>query len=365
MEDADYLLLTAGPVQVDDEIRAILKQPLKYHRSADFIKIYNQVTADLRYLFRTEHETLILTSSGTGAMEAAVTNFFSPGDKVIVVANGKFSERWKIICRAYQLEISGISIPWGKSVSKDQLLRQIQKTENLKGIFLTHCETSTGALTDLQKIVPEIRAHTEALVIVDAISSLSVVPFYMDKWGIDIAVVASQKGLGLPPGLSFIAVNQRAWVAAELAELPRFYFDLIKYRQAERLQIGSAFTPSVPLVIAAKLALEKIKRKSLPVIWEERERIAANFREQILKRDIPIFPETPSNSLTVLDFQHDNIANKIISDLREKYRIVVSGGQSKLQGKVIRVGHMTNVSEKDLSKFLAALDEILAKNKKN
>ncbi|NOZ61161.1 MAG: alanine--glyoxylate aminotransferase family protein [Calditrichaeota bacterium] len=363
MSEPDFLLLTAGPVAVAEEIRNIFSQPMVYHRSADFVDIFNQVTEGLKYLFQTENDTIILTSSGTGAMEAGVTNFFSPNDRVLIASNGKFSERWKEICLKYRLEIAEISLPWGKSVNRDQLLQAIKAQSDLKGIFLTHCETSTGAVTDLSKIVPEIRPHTDALIIVDAISSIPALPFQMDSWGIDVAITASQKGLGLPPGMAFVAVSPRAWVAAELAELPRYYFDLIKYRQAHRLKIGSAFTPSALHVLAAKFALDKIAAQTLPAIWREREAIATFFRGELAKRNISIFPEYPSNSLTALDFQNIAPANEIIRELHDKRRIIVSRGQGKLQNKIIRVGHLVNVGKNELKKLLDALDAILAERR--
>ncbi|OQX88867.1 hypothetical protein B6D60_00870 [candidate division KSB1 bacterium 4484_87] len=359
MKENDYLLLTTGPVPVSEEVRKIFSEQVLYHRSADFIEAFEHVVVGLKYLFQTENDVLPLTASGTGAMEAAVSNFFSPGDKVIVVSSGKFSERWREICQRFKLEVNEIALDWGKSITGEHLLREIAATPDLKGIFLTHCETSTGALTDLGKIIPTIRPHTDALIIVDAISSIPTMPFKMDVWGIDVAVTASQKGLGLPPGMAFVAVNSRAWIAAELAELPRYYLDLTKYRQAQRLKIGSAFTPAVPHIMAAKVILDKISGQTLPAIWREREAIAAFFRTELNKRNIFIFPQHPSNSLTVLDFQHSGEANQIIDRLKNEHHIIVSRGQAKLQNKIIRVGHLVNIGKNELQKFLEALDDVL------
>ena len=330
-----------------------------YHRSLKFIDAYQQVSDGLKYFFQTDSDVLILNSSGTGAMEAAISNFFSPGDKIFVAINGKFSERWKIIGQRFNLEVLALEMPWGKAIPSEQLLEKVEANGDIKGIFLTYCETSSGELLNLETLSRQIRSLSDALLIVDGISAIPTMPFFMDKWGIDIAIAASQKGLGLLPGLAFIAVNSKAWVAAELAELPRFYFDLIKYRQADRLAIGSPFTPSIHHILAANQALKTIREKSLTAIWKEREEVASYFRGEIEKRGIRLLPENPSNSLTVLDFSQNKLAGYVIEALRENYKIVVSGGQGKLRGKIIRVGHMANVSKKELDRFLNALDEIL------
>lgn len=354
----DYLLLTAGPVPISEDIRQILNQPMIYHRSAEFIRIFEELSESLQYLFSTEADALILSSSGTGAMEAVITNLFSPDDAVIVVENGKFSERWTKIARNYRLEVDRLTIPWCQSVTEQAIVEKLKQNQAAKAIFLTHCETSTGALTRLETIVPVIRKQTSALVIVDAISSAGVLPLKMDDWGIDVIVTASQKGLGLPPGLAFVALNNRAWIYSELAELPRFYFDLTRARQALRLGNSSPFTPAIPLVFAANEVLKKIKFQGIEALWQERKEIAENFRDNLHKAGLTIFPHFAADSLSVINIEPFINAEKMINTLKNKFNIIVSGGQGSLQNKVIRVGHMVNIAETELNYFLKNFQSI-------
>ena len=353
------LLLTAGPTPISQAVQKIMSQPMTYHRGAEFIQIFKQLTDKLKYFFQTEHEIIILTASGTGGMEAAMTNLFSLGEKVLVVENGKFSERWSQLAETFQLEVKRIKIPWGKSITFDEIKKNIQDTPLLKAIFLTHCETSTGALTDLATIVLQIRQLSDALIIVDAISSAGVLPLKMDDWGIDVIVTASQKGLGLPPGLAFVALNKRVWREVEQADLPRYYFDFARARQALRLNRGSAFTPAIPVILAADFVLNEIQQVGLENIWNQRKELAIDFRNNVIATGLKIFPERPADSLTVIKTKVPGGANQIITLLDDRYQIVVSKGQGQLFDNVIRVGHLVNVEMKDLERFLEGLKDVL------
>jgi aspartate aminotransferase-like enzyme len=355
----ENLLLTAGPAPISPAVRKIISQPMIYHRSAEFVQIFERLTENLKYLFQTEHEIIILTSSGTGGMEAAIANLFNPGESVLVIESGKFSERWSQIAATYGLNVMRLKIPWGKSVAIEEIIEVIKFTPSVKAVFLTHCETSTGALTDLELIVSQIRKETLALIIVDAISSAAVLPLKMDPWGIDVIVTASQKGLGLPPGLAIIALNKHVWRYIEQAELPRYYFDFTRARQALRLGRGSAYTPVIPLIIAADVVLNEIRQIGIETIWQKRKAVAANFREKIVASGLSIFPEIPADSLTAINIDAPHQANHIISVLKEKYRIVVSKGQGQLVDKIIRVGHFVNVENEHLERFLEAFKAIL------
>jgi len=355
----EKLLLTAGPAPISPAVQQILSQPMIYHRSAEFVQIFNHLTANLKYLFQTKHEIIILTASGTGGMEATITNLFSSGESVLVVENGKFSERWSQIAETFGLDVTRVKIPWGKSVTGDEIIDVIKATPSLKAVFLTHCETSTGALTDLETIAPLIRELTSALIIVDAISSAAVLPLRMDQWGIDVIITASQKGLGLPPGLSIVAFNKRVWRYIEQADLPRYYFDFTRARQALRMERGSAYTPAISLVKAADFVLNEIHQTGLERIWQKRKKIATNFREKVISSGLTIFPETPADSLTAIKIEFSQGANHIITLLRDKYRIVVSKGQGQLSNKLIRIGHFVNVEAGQLERFLEGLSGVL------
>lgn len=349
------LLLTAGPAPISPAIQRIFNQPMIYHRSDEFVQIFKHLTENLKYLFQTEHEIIILTASGTGGMEALITNSFSPGDSVLVIENGKFSERWSQIAETFGLEVKRIKIPWGKSITAEAISKSIENTPSIKAIFLTHCETSTGALTDLETIVPQIRKLTSALIIVDAMSSAGVLPLKMDQWGIDIVVTASQKGLGLPPGLAIVALNKRVWRNIEQADLPRFYFDFARARQALRLNRGSAYTPAIPLILAADVVLNEFCQFGLENIWQKRKNTATRFRENITAVGLKIFPDQPADAMTVIKIEAPHQANQIVRLLKDRYGIIVSKGQGQLSDKVIRVGHFVNVEINQLIQFLEAL----------
>jgi aspartate aminotransferase-like enzyme len=356
----EILLLTAGPTPLSEQVRKILSQPMIYHRDQEFISIFNRLSANLTYLFQTKNDVLILTCSGSGAMEAGITNFFSPGDNVLVIENGKFSERWSQIAERYQLMVNRLQIPWGKSVSANQIRNKLATLPQQQGIFLAHCETSTGALTDLETIVPEIRKRSSALIVVDAITSAAILPLKVDRWGIDVAIAASQKGLGLPPGLAMITVNERAWRLADNSALPKYYLDVKQARQALNSGRGTAFTPAIPLILAADVVLQQLKEKGLEKIWEQRQIIAENFRRQIADLGLPIFPEKPAASLTVFKIGHLPSCEKLVTKLKDQFNIFVSGGQGQLVNKVIRVGHMANVGMKELNRFFEAFQIILS-----
>ncbi len=355
----EYLLLTAGPVPLSQAVKSILSRAMTYHRSREFIEAFDRLTANLQYLLQTTSQVYTLTASGSGGMEAAIVNFFSPGDAVLIVENGKFSERWSHIARSFQLQVNRLSLPWGQSPSAEIISRHLLSLPQQKGIFLTHCETSTGALTNLQTIVPQIRELSFALIVVDVISSAAILPLKVDEWGIDVAVCASQKGLGLPPGLAMLSVNEKAWQFAEHATLPKFYFDIKQVRQSLSSGKGAAFTPAIPLILAADFALQQIREQGLEKIWRQRHELAANFRSKIAKMDLSIFPLHPADALTVIKTDFFQGSEKLKAKLKEQFAIIVSGGQGQLVNKVIRIGHMANVENKDLTKFLEALQIIL------
>ncbi len=360
----EYLLLTAGPTPISQKVKKILNQSMTFHRSAEFINTYLNVTENLKYLFQTKNDVLILTTSGTGGMEAAISNLFSPGDSILVVENGKFSERWSLIAEIYKLNVNRLKIPWGKSVTVEQINLKLSNLPPLKGVFLTHCETSTGALTKLETIAPVIRKHSSAaLIIVDAISSAAVQPFKMDDWGIDVAITASQKGLGLPPGLSMVALNNKAWTFADQAELPRFYLDFCRARHSLVSGMGSAYTPAIPLILAADLVLREIKKKGLENIWQGRKEIATSFRKKLINIGLTIFPEISASSLTVVKTDHLPQSNQLLKIFKDQFQILISGGQAQLANKVIRIGHMVNVDETDLDRFLEAFQAAIMTSK--
>jgi aspartate aminotransferase-like enzyme len=230
--DDKLMLMIPGPTPVPEQVLlAMAKHPIG-HRSGDFSKIIAEVTEGLKWLHQTQNDVLILAASGTGAMEAGIINFLSPGDRVLVGSNGKFGERWAKLCEAFGLAVERVTAEWGKPLEPEQFqaILEADTAKQIKAVIVTHSETSTGVLNDLETITRYVKAHG-ALIIADAVTSLGATSVPMDAWGLDVIASGSQKGFMLPPGLGFVAVSPKAWDAYSTAKLPRFYLDLGKYRK--------------------------------------------------------------------------------------------------------------------------------------
>lgn len=256
-------LFTPGPTQIPERVIAEMSQPLQHHRSPEFKQIFAEVSENLKQFFRTAGEVLTLTTSGSGAMESAVVNLLSKGDKVISIEGGKFGERWGEICRAYGLQVVDIQVPWGDSIPAEEVRTTVRQHSDATAVFMTHSETSTGVAFDVKGISEVVHAESDALLIVDGITSIGVLPFEKDQWHIDVAVSGSQKGVMIPPGLAFIALNDRAWDRAQNSDLPKYYLSLLKARKALAQQ-STPFTPATTLLIGLRLSLEMILADGLP-----------------------------------------------------------------------------------------------------
>jgi len=354
-----FRLFTAGPVSVSPEVLNEICQPLLYHRDAEFLSIFREVIAGIQFVLQTKNDICLLTASGTGGMDAIVVNLFSPGDHVLVVEQGKFSARWSEICKAYGLKIKSFLLPWGNSVEGDQIKNILQLEPDIKAVLLTHCETSTGAINDIAAISREIRDISDVLIIVDAISTIGAVPFKMDEWKIDVTVFSSNKGLKTPPGAAFIALNDKAWAFVKTANLPKYYFDFKKYQRAIQNGIGTPFTPPVSLIRGIHKAILSIKKLGLQKFWENHRKMALAFRSAIQSMGLEIFPANPSDSITVIKIPSELNVDLIKFLLKEKYQMIVSGGQGQLKDNVIRIGHLGEMTHTDLKDFLLALEQIL------
>jgi aspartate aminotransferase-like enzyme len=334
-------LFTPGPVDISAEAREGLITPVMHHRSARFGHMMAALAEGLKVIFRTGDEVAVVSSSGTGAMEAAVVNLFSPGDHVLVPVSGKFSGRWAEICKAYGLNVSTIDLPWGGSPVADEVVGALQKNERIVGLLLTHCETSTGSLTDVESIgqaVHEFKVESGRQVITcaDCIASLCVDEFRKDEWRIDCAIGVSHKGLLSPPGLAFVAVNEKAWVRMQASRCPRYYFDLSKYL---RVRARSPFTPAVSAVQAVSASLERILKAGLEAVLEANASAARGLGRIMQAAELSPVAGNRSNAVGVYrvgDLDAEAIG-RIMSD---RYGIQIAQGQGILKGKVIRVSAM-------------------------
>ncbi|MFQ5706303.1 MAG: pyridoxal-phosphate-dependent aminotransferase family protein [bacterium] len=352
-------LFTPGPTQVPERVQVAMSNPLVHHRGPAFRVIFQQVIEDLKYFFQTEGDVLTFTSSGTGAMEASVVNLLSRGDAVLAVSGGKFGQRWSELCNAYGADTTTLEVPWGEAVDPAAIEAHLAAHPETVAVFITHSETSTGVAADAQSIARIVREKSDALLVVDAITSAGVLPFKMDEWGIDVAVTGSQKGLMIPPGLAAVAFNARAAKKVDESDLPKFYFDFKKERAAQEKQT-SAWTPAITLFMAMREALSMIREKGLENLWEKYSQLARATREGAVALGLELFAKSPSNSLTAVKIPPAFDGVKFVQHLREKYGITVAGGQAHLKGKIFRIAHMGYYDALDMVAMAAGLELTLA-----
>jgi serine---pyruvate transaminase len=355
-------LFTPGPTQVPPEVTLAEAKPLIHHRTSEFSDIFASVSEDLKYIFQTKSgEVFTFASSGTGGMEACVVNALSQGDKAVVVKGGKFGERWAEICETYGVEVLPVDIEYGKAVKPELLDYVLNKENEIKAVFVTQCETSTGVVHDIEGIAKVVKSRN-VLLVVDAITGVGVHPLMMDDWGIDIAVTGSQKGCMLPPGLAFVCVSQSAWVAIEKSKLPKYYWDFKKMRKSLNNKT-TAFTPAISLITAARKALDMIKEEGIENVWKRHARLAHAMREGIKALGLELFAgDASSNVLTAIKSPEGIDINSAVKKLRDETGVTITGGQDELKGKIFRVGHMGYVNEFDIILAISAVEKCLHEN---
>jgi serine---pyruvate transaminase len=349
-------LFAPGPTSVPPEISLELAKPVLHHREPHFIEILAEVRDGLKYLFQTSNEVIILSASGTGAMEAAVANLFSPGDRVLVVTGGKFGERWAEICRAYGVEVATVDVPWGEAVDPIAVKAALDSDPSIRGVCVQACETSTGAAQDVRALGDIVRAYPHALLIVDAVSALGAMELRTDEWGLDVVVAGSQKAMMLPPGLAFIALSERAWQRAAQATLPRYYFDLQKIG-SELAENDHPYTLPTSLVVALREALRRLQAEGLEHIVKRHRQLAAATRAAMCALGLSLLAsKAPSDSLTVVRVPEGIDGGRIPKLLQEHFNITIVGGQDRLRGKVFRLAHMGYVDAFDIVTMVAAVE---------
>ncbi|MGC9016600.1 MAG: pyridoxal-phosphate-dependent aminotransferase family protein [Caldimicrobium sp.] len=347
-------LFTPGPVPVSPKVLLTQAQPMTHHRLPEFSEILREIRENLKYLFQTKKEVYFFASSGTGAMEAAIVNLFSPEDKVIVVEGGKFGERWRELAETYRLNPIVIKVEWGKAVRTEEVEKTLKNHPEAKAILIQACETSTGVKHPINEIA-ELTKNRETLLVVDAITALGVYPLPMDDLGLDVVITGSQKALSLPPGLSFIAFSDKALEMAKNSKLPKYYFDLQREKKAYEKDT-TAFTPAVSLLLALREMLRRIRELGLERIFAHCEALSLACRKAISALGLEIFPEVPAESLTVIKAPFGLNTGEFLKFLRDKWGIVLAGGQDQLKGKIIRITHMGDQSPFDLMVALSALE---------
>jgi aspartate aminotransferase-like enzyme len=344
-----YKLFTPGPVQVPADILAEMSADLVYHREEAFGRIYNSVRKGLQRLMMTKNDVYVLTASGTGAMEAAVSNLVLPGEKVLVASAGKFGERWRDLSVRFGAYVDNLTRPYGESVPPVEIERHLRAADSIRCVFTTLTETSTGSLADI-KAIGEICHRLNRVLVVDAVAGLGADELRMDAWNVDVVVGGSQKGLAVPPGLAFIALSDRAWELANRTKGTRYYFDLKSYRKfAERGQ--TPWTPAISLFYALDLALGRLLKNGVVNSWREHKKMAELVRGKIERMKLDFMPARPSNALTVIKMPKAVDGAKLV-DACKKDGFLFANGQASMRGKIVRIGHMGPVSKSAMEKAL-------------
>jgi aspartate aminotransferase-like enzyme len=350
-------LFTPGPVEIPVRILRALSQPAPHHRTDGFRATIKSVTAKLQALHGTAGEVFLLPASGTGGMEAAVVNLMSPSRRALVLAGGKFGERWASLLKTYGVPHVTHEVEWGDSIDPAAVAAALDR-ESFDTVFATHSETSTGALNDIEAIARLTKPRGVRLV-VDAVTSLGVHPLPQDAWGVDVVVCGSQKGLMIPPGIATVSLAPWAAAAIDEPNLPRFYFDLRKARKS--LPLGeTSFTPPVSLVLALEEALRMIEEEGLDHVHHRHRALSLAMRAGAGALGFGVFARHPSHAVTALKTPAGIETGAVVKRLRETHGMVVAGGQDRLKGVILRAGHMGAYDLADVQALIGALEECVA-----
>jgi serine---pyruvate transaminase len=359
--DRPEIILAPGPTPIPPEVLLAQGSPLVYHRGPGFGAIMRDATERLKALYRTDAaDVLLMTSSGTGALESAIQNCFSPGDEVFVPLAGFFSDRWRRLAEAYGLTVRTIEYEWGRRIVPQEVADALAE-HPVKAVLLTQSETSTGVIQPIEEIARAAR-EAGALVVVDVVSSLGAVPFAFDEWGIDVALGGSQKALSASPGIAFAAIGERAWAAAETATNPRFYFDWAIYRQFAALpDPENPWTPAISVMQGLQAALRLYFQDGVEAALVRHRMLSRAVKEGVKALGLDLFGEGLDDNWTVTAIRAPEAADAdtIAARIRADHGVVLAPGQGPLKGKVFRIGHFGYFSELDILRGLAALEMTL------
>jgi len=354
-----YQLMAPGPTPVPSEVLLAMARPMIHHRTPEYEALFVEVRAGLKRLFQTAQDVIPFACSGTGVMEAAVVNTLSAGDTVAVVTAGKFGERWLEICRAFGLAVVELKAPYGESIPAERVAETLRQTPAIKAVLTQHSESSTGVLHDVRAYAAATRG-TEAILIVDAVSSLGIANVEMDAWSIDVVVAGSQKGLMLPPGLGFCALSEKAWARTASAKLPKYYFNIVEERKTVAKN-EAHFTPAVSIVIGLREVFRMLEAEGWPNVFRRHDRLARATRAGAEALGLQLFAKaTPSPALTAVVAPPGVDGETIVELYSKSHNITIAGGQGSMKGKIFRLGHMGYAAEFDVIAALAALEQILA-----
>jgi aspartate aminotransferase-like enzyme len=353
-------LLTPGPTPLyPPALHAMMASDI-HHRTEDFRNVYKSALTDLKEVMATANDVLCFTSSGTGAMDASVSNLFRRGDKVIVCSAGKFGERWVDIAKAYGLDAKVLKAEYGEVITPEQVESALKAEPATKGVFVQASETSTGAEHDVRSM-GEIIKKTDAIFVVDAITGIGTMPLDIDGWGLDVVVGGSQKAFMIPPGLAFLSVSPKAWKLGESSDLPHFYFNLKKEKKSGDAG-ESSWTPATALVLALGEALKYIKKIGMPHLIENAQLLARATREASTELGLELFAKRPGSSVTAIKAPAGMDSGVIVKEFRNRFGSIIANGQGSMKGQIFRMAHLGYFDFADMFGVIAGLEIILNAN---
>jgi aspartate aminotransferase-like enzyme len=354
-------LLTPGPTPLyPPALHAMMASDI-HHRTEDFRKAYRSCLADLKEVMGTSNDVLMFCASGTGAMDATVSNLLSRGDKVIVCVAGKFGERWAEIAKAYGLEANVLSVPYGQVVAPRQVQEALAAEPATKAVFVQASETSTGAVHDISAIAGAVK-KTDAILVVDAITGLGTMPLDIDGWGLDVVIGGSQKAFMIPPGLAFLSISPKAWKFADTATLPHYYFNFKKEKKSGDAG-ESSWTPSTALILALAEALKYVKQIGMDHLIANAQLLAQATRAAMAKLGLELFSAgSPGSSVTAVKAPAGMDSSLIVKEFRSRFGAVIANGQGSMKGQIFRIAHLGYFDFADLFAVIAGLEIILNAN---
>ena len=356
-------IMAPGPTPIPAEVLAEASMPIIHHRTPQFQAIFKDAHEGLKMFFRTQQPVMTFASVGTGVMESAVANLTSPGEKVLVASAGHFGNRWKDICQVFGVQADLYEAEWGQAVDPEEVRKRLKASPDVKLVFTTLNETSTGVVNDIQTLA-KVAHEAGALIVVDAISGLGAMPCETDTWGVDLILSGSQKGFMIPPGLGFVCAGSKAVEKSKTAKNPRYYFSYEKAlkKLTEEKMPDTPFTPAISLIIQVRKALELIKEEGMEKVWQRHAGLAKATRAGVQALGLPLFaPKAPSAALTAVVAPEGIDSGLINKTFRDTYGISIAGGQGKVKGKIFRIGHLGYVDGSDVILGVATLEMVMHK----
>ena len=353
-----YRLIAPGPTPVPEKALLKMADTIIHHRTPQFQAVLKDVNIKIKKIFNTKNPVLIFASSGTGAMEASVVNLLSKGDKALVIRGGKFGERFTEICNVYGVETVNYDVTWGEAADPEIVAKLLKENSDVKVVYSTLCETSTGVANDIKGIGKMVSA-TDAVLVVDAVSGLSADEFNPDEWGVDVVVCGSQKGIMLPPGLGFLSLSDKAEKLVGQSDLPKYYFDL-KAAKKSHDKDDTPWTPAVSLINGLNTVLDMMLEEGMDNVLKRHARLANATREAVKALGLELFSERPSNAVTAVKVPEEVDGAALVKKMRDEQYITIAGGQAALKGKIFRIAHLGYMDEYDTISAIAGIEIVLS-----